>query len=191
MYPSSAGLGYEHAEFVIHIANRPPLDEYNALDKIRPMEKGEIAYIASSTGNHWRKIFNVYAKLFYALKYENRCTNNSDTNPYSSWQNFRDENLLQAHSNTALVFSNPKIQFSNNLNPSSKTIHYIAGKTYAAEFEHINLISHNSDFSICKSKQCTAGPYLDYRQLSNLRIEKLVSLIQSLSTTQSSYQNTK
>ena len=65
---NAIGLGVQEAALQVYIANRPPLPEYEMLSKLQPMQPGDIARIAAETGNHWRKIFNVYAKLVFALK---------------------------------------------------------------------------------------------------------------------------
>ncbi|MCG8668653.1 MAG: hypothetical protein MI867_04505, partial [Pseudomonadales bacterium] len=47
------GLGGEAPRVSVYIANRPPLPDYEALAEFRSMLSGEIAFIASETGNHW------------------------------------------------------------------------------------------------------------------------------------------
>ena len=49
----------------VYLANRPPLAEYQAIDVIDHFLEGDIEKIVTETGNHWRKIFNVYAKLMH------------------------------------------------------------------------------------------------------------------------------
>ncbi len=76
------GLGDEKAHVRVYIANRPPLSDYLELAECRPMVIGEIARIAQETGNHWRKIFNVYAKLMAEYRSEAMT---------STWQAWRDD----------------------------------------------------------------------------------------------------
>ncbi len=51
----------------VYIANRPPMEPYEHLENVKALTQGEIQQIAQQTGNHWRKIFNVYAKFLYSL----------------------------------------------------------------------------------------------------------------------------
>ncbi len=59
------GLGAAHSDVCFYIANRPPLDDYPQLQQLRPLASGELAHIVKHTSNHWRKAFNVYAKLLH------------------------------------------------------------------------------------------------------------------------------
>jgi hypothetical protein len=175
------GIGNKNAALKVYIANRPPLDEYLQLNYIRPIRQGEIGLIAEQTGNHWRKIFNCFAKLFFQL----------EPTDESSWQQFRDNHLLGQHSNQLLLFSRPdfsKQHFSEPLlsrQPTSlkqKPIHLICGKTY---FTQLNLgiaVEWVDNYFAINSKQrLIVCPYFDYRQLSNQRIEQLVGLIHHIS----------
>lgn len=63
----------------------------------------EIADIADETSTHWRKIFNVYAKLLFELSPEK----------FTCWQDLRDSLLLQAESNHCLLFSAPDLLSSS------------------------------------------------------------------------------
>ena len=170
---SIIGLGDSEAQLNVYIANRPPMDEYAMLDDVRSMRKGEIADIAQATGNHWRKIFNVYAKLVYSL-------NASSLTLYATWQAYRDSELLRSNSNTALYFS----PFLSNTVNAKGTIHLIMGKGYAEQLSldqfgiHLNWVS--SDFAIDRNARLIVCPYFDYRQLSNAKIDVLIELIHQL-----------
>ena len=157
-------MGSPGYEIAVYIANRPPLPEFEQLSILRPIKPGEIASIAERTGNHWRKVFNVYAKLAYQL----------DSQSYTSWQQLRDESLLQSGSRYALLFTPPDLGASN--------IHLVAGKTYAQDLgisEQLFYADHHFARNVAqKLIQC---PYFDYRQLSNQRIDTLVSLIEEIS----------
>ena len=93
------GLGGEAPQVSVYIANRPPLPDYENLAEYRSMLPGEIAFIASETGNHWRKVFNVFAKLAFLL----------DSQGYETWQKLRDQSLLQSGSSYGLFFSPPPL----------------------------------------------------------------------------------
>lgn len=119
------GLGSQSSSINFYIANRPPIDDYQSMNELRSLAMGELAHIVKHTSNHWRKAFNVYAKLlfdWYQLQGRNDLPD--------TWQTYRDLELFQSQSKEALLFSAP--QFDKD-NPS---IHIVAGKTYAA---HLNL----------------------------------------------------
>jgi hypothetical protein len=155
------GVGGQAAKLVVFIANRPPLPTFESLEIFRPLVDGEIAAIAQESGNHWRKIFNCYAKLAYSL----------DATGENSWQHYRDRRLLQQDSNEQLIFSPPKFTDHNQ-------IHIICGKTY---FQSLKLTLKvdwiDPYFAVAQSFPLIVSPYFDYRQLSNQRIDQLVRLI--------------
>ena len=136
---------------------------------ITAMTVGEIADIASETGNHWRKVFNVYAKLMFELAPEQ----------FFNWQALRDEQLLQGNQH-CLLFSAPKITtFDEN------KIHIVLGKGYAEMLGLVNQCTWlSNDFAINKEQRLIICPYFDYRQLSNIKIKQLCRLIQQLNTCQ-------
>lgn len=170
------GLGSSNARLNIYIKNRPPLDEYQNLDSMKFMLSSEVLHIGRLTGNHWRKIFNVFAKLMFEL--------NASTFP--RWQDLRDQYLLQSGCNEALLFSLPCLS-SNNSDPAGNVISIIMGKAYAldtlakqSKFAMDSLLWISEDFAISKSHRLIVCPYFDYRQLSNIKITRLVKLINSL-----------
>ena len=62
-----AGLGIMNADLKVYINNRPPVEQYQQLTTVMALQKGEVLEIGRLTGNHWRKIFNVFAKLCFEL----------------------------------------------------------------------------------------------------------------------------
>jgi len=157
------GLGDVNAQFRVYIENRPPLDEYQHLVGMQPLSEGDIARIAQQTGNHWRKIFNVYAKLAFALK----------TEGFATWQLYRDAFLLRENSNQALLFSAPDL--------SQAGLHIVMGRTYAKSLPlDAKLTAVDADFQIDKNKRLLMVPYFDYRQLSNEKLARLEALINSM-----------
>lgn len=166
------GLGDINAEFTVYIANRPPLDEYLHLHSVKALQQGDIDAIVSQTGNHWRKIFNLYAKLGFAL----------NTQEYESWQCYREGFLLSKGSKQALLFSPPDL---DRLCLDKQGIHIITGRTYAqslqldAELES-KLVAIDADFQIYTNKRLLVVPYFDYRQLSNEKLARLLVLIHSM-----------
>ena len=155
------GLGSTSAAIRVYIGNRPPLAEYEQLLHLRPMQPGEIASIAERTGNHWRKVFNVFAKIIHGL----------DPQGAGSWQQLRDERLLQAHGDEQLLFSAPDFSHSG--------VHIICGKTYAAE---LGLLAETVEiapgFFIHPQHKLIVCPYFDYRQLSDSKIHFLQQQVQ-------------
>ena len=176
------GLGdINNSELNVYIANRPPLDEYSFLYELKPLQKADVAFIAQETGNHWRKIFNVYAKFMHAylmhMNSENEAGAISQT-----WQQYRDSTLLQGSSGTRLLFTQPDLSASAL---KENTVHIIMGKQYAIDLGyhediHDGMIRLDNDFVIWPNKNLIVCPYFDYRQLSNVKIERLVELVASL-----------
>ena len=149
--------------------------EYQRLDEVMPLVDSEINVINRACGNGWRKVFNVYAKLLYAL--DKRHFDYSDKAP--TWQNYRDRYLLQAQSKTALLFSTPKLMQGRDV------VHIICGKGHAKALINsgkliASLVWLDDEFAIDSENKLIICPYFDYRQLSNVKIERLAGLLQSL-----------
>lgn len=168
------GLGAE-GQLQVYCGNRPPMPPYEELADLMPLQAGEIAAIAQHTGNHWRKIFNVYSKLVFEWLHGQ----GGLPDGIESWQNYRDRILLQAHSGEALLFDAPVL----DTNPTD--IHLIMGKQYAAQLgfhenQQPGMYRLDADFAIWPAKRLIVCPYFDYRQLSNIKISQLVALMSSL-----------
>ena len=160
------GFGGENFSIAVYIANRPEFGYYRELANLQPIARGEIQHIVAHTSNHWRKIFNVYGKFIEALK-----TTEHGGSP--DWRKYRDEHLLQAHSDEALLFSPP--DFS-----AAQVLHIIAGKTYATQLQLTTVIWLDGYFAVDPARHLIVCPYLDYRQLSDQRIERLVELVREI-----------
>lgn len=161
----------------VFMANRPPLPEYRDVRQVSALNGGEIRRVASETGNHWRKIFNVYAKFIYSLA---MAKNEQSILSYKTWQEYRDEKLLQQGSNTQLYFDHEGM--TNLLSQEDiGSVRIVMGKIFAEEsLKNIRLIWLDSYFAINKELGIIVCPYFDYRQLSNERIEVLVRHVISL-----------
>lgn len=151
--------------------------EYQSLSEVTPLIEGEINVINHACGNGWRKVFNVYAKLLYAL--EKKHFDYSEKAP--TWQYYRDKQLLQTQSKTALLFSAPQ------LTPKNEIMHIICGKGHAralinSDKLEANLVWLDDEFAIDRENKLIVCPYFDYRQLSNIKIERLAGLLRSLKT---------
>ncbi|WP_039989919.1 DUF6942 family protein [Paraglaciecola arctica] len=170
------GLGDPLAQFKVYIANRPDFSNYSSLDSsVNPLSSGEIHAIGQACGNGWRKVFNVYAKLVFALNAESIVPLQETL----SWQKFRDHVLLQHSSNTSLLFSPPAI--SKVKDKDRHVVHIVMGRTYA---KSLNL-SHSlkwldHEFALDMENKILVCPYFDYRQLSNIKIIRLVELIKQI-----------
>lgn len=174
---NNIGLGCTDFTIAVYIANKPNMLEYQQLTRISPLTSGEINAINQACGNGWRKVFNVYAKLLYAL--DKRNFSYSEFAP--TWQKYRDSFLLQPHSKTALLFSPPLIS------TTKESIHIICGKTYAKQLlttsELVaNFVWLDDEFAIDEAQNLVICPYFDYRQLSNIKIEKLAYLLKNIKT---------
>ncbi|WP_416304905.1 DUF6942 family protein [Neptunicella sp. SCSIO 80796] len=165
------GLGDKQYKIAVYIANIPPMEEYQQLTQILSLLPGEIQVINQHCGNGWRKVFNVYAKLLFALDPQRFVFSQQAF----SWQQYRDQNLLQSDSQTALIFGSPEVRDHHN------AIRIICGKTHGqqsgGQFEFDWLDCH---FAICREHNIIICPYFDYRQLTNQRIVRLAQLINSL-----------
>ncbi|MEI6894715.1 MAG: hypothetical protein V5789_08800 [Colwellia sp.] len=190
------GFGDSNFKFAVYIENRPSMFEYKGLSTLVPLSLGEIDAINQCCGNGWRKVFNVYAKLLYALnqKYFNFSAK------ALTWQAYRDHYLLQAQSDTALLFSAPNLLSSQlsyaplsstqvmakRINPPKKeVVHIICGKGHAKALIKSgklidNLVWLDNDFAIDSKNKLIVCPYFDYRQLSDIKIERLSALLLSL-----------
>lgn len=171
-YTSKASM---KVNIAVYIANKPTMQEYQNISTLLPLAKGEINAIAQACGNGWRKVFNVYAKVLFAL--------DEAIFPYQemskSWQKYRDDYLLQKGCTARLLFSPPA------LTSSEKTLHIICGRTYANTLLKegklsSNLIWLDEEFAIDHTSRLVVCPYFDYRQLSNIKIERLAVMLKSL-----------
>lgn len=168
------GFGDKHAHVLVYIANRPPMEQYTTLTTLLPLAKAQINSINQACGNGWRKVFNVYAKVLFALPSEYY----SFAKKADSWQEFRDNSLLQKNSNTALLFSAPNLA-------EQDCIHIITGRTYAKEMINRGMLACqlewlDDEFAIDKANKLIVCPYFDYRQLSNIKIARLSELVAQL-----------
>lgn len=156
----------------MYIANRPPMPEYEQLQGITPLRHGDVSRIADACGNGWRKVFNVYAKLLFAMGQAKPPQLGEPAN----WQQLRDDSLLQRDSGVALLFSAPDFQRQH-------TTHIVMGKHYARQLNLPDNTSWlNAQFAVAEAQRLVVCPYFDYRQLTNQGIVYLVSLLAALPT---------
>jgi len=164
--PDIQALGDANARIRVYIGNRPNTRIEHVQPGVSPLVDQDIYNIGQACGNGWRKVFNVYAKLIFALP---PTLGFRDTT--SRWQDFRDSRLLQAGSDTALWFSEPEA-FSPDV------LHIITGKTYANSLSVASsLYWETPEFALNKQRNIVVCPYFDYRQLSNAKIMFLINLL--------------
>ncbi|MEH6448932.1 MAG: hypothetical protein V7765_09695 [Oleispira sp.] len=160
----------------VYLANRPPLEDYLNVDVLDRLQSGEIKRIGTETGNHWRKIFNVYAKLIYCLAEK---THHPLLQQHIRWQDYRDQTLLQQGSGTELHLASSSISSSSVI--TDKWIHIVMGKSFSEGIlEGTALEWLDKDFAVNRPQKIIVCPYFDYRQLSNIKIQSLAELIISL-----------
>ena len=165
------GVGDTNFTVAVYIASVPPMPEYSHLHDVSALRDGQIHTINQACGNGWRKVFNVYAKVLFSLPSEHY----QFAKLASTWQQYRDSQLLQSGSQTALLFSPPQLM-------SNSTLHIITGRTYAKALINKGLLTAQLDwldeeFAIDKTNKLIVCPYFDYRQLSNIKIARLSQLV--------------
>ncbi|WP_120512878.1 DUF6942 family protein [Photobacterium salinisoli] len=168
------GLGCSDFSLAAYIEHRPAMPGMEYLNQLQPAASGEIHAIGQACGNGWRKVFNVYAKLIYAL--DSKVFPHSTNAP--SWQSFRDDFLLRQYSQTALLFNPPNLDASDTV----PRYHIIMGRTYAKKLIHeekltVPLIWLDNEFAINSEHRLVICPYFDYRQLSNSKIDRLANIL--------------
>lgn len=169
------GLGVSNATFRVSIANCPPQARYQSLTGIEPLAPGELQHIVANSSNHWRKLFNVYAKLVYAL---NLAQPGWIAGEFPCWQALRDQQLLQVPSQQALLLGGSPFSAPLPSHEAAAQLTIIAGKTWAQQLGIANKIEWlDAHFAIYPGRPWVVCPYFDYRQLSNARIDQLVEII--------------
>lgn len=164
------GLGDKQATLCLYTPHRPPLPRYRDLAGFSPAPPGETRAVIAETGNHWRKIFSIFAKLHTALS---RPTENGNGEAKEQrWQTVRDEQLFTAGSGTALLFE-------NRLLPVKDAVHIIGGKDWAARFDLPPTVAIDPEGRLQHTGNCYLTPYLDYRQFPNALIDLLVAHIRA------------
>lgn len=187
------GLGGASPSLLMYIANRPVGDRYESLETYEPILAGELQSIVAHNSNHWRKAFNVYAKVLWQLDWPRKGglgdkPSMQNAASVNSWQEYRDLHLLQAHSREAMLFSSP--DFSNtatshnsqslNSTLNSASVHWVVGKTYAAALALPALTWLDAHFAINREYRLIVSPYVDYRQLTNERIAQFADIYAQL-----------
>lgn len=150
---------------ILYLPNRPDVVIYRNKKKLKNLESGAIQSIISLTGNHWRKIFSIFAKISFGIT---DCDSNS-------WQEYRDEELLSKTGQEAINF-NHRIE-----QKSEPMIHIISGKKHLENFDlSFDNFKKVDDFGrILKFENIYLTPYFDYRQFPNDLVGILIADIES------------
>lgn len=170
------GVIKQSPRLVLHIANRPPLDDFQH-DISRQLKLGEAASIIQQTGNHWRKVFSILAKMSFAL-FDTQC---------KTWQEYRDTKLLTEQGFEFIAFSSLTLtteQLTESIiNLGSEPISYVSlvcGLSYAqSQLDFLPLISHQKFEKLkwSETQKCLVTPYFDWRQLNNDMLDVVISII--------------
>jgi hypothetical protein len=148
------------------MGNQPDHPIMDKTSDIQVLTSGDITAIGQACGNGWRKVFNVYAKFYFGWKSQTTALSS-----YHNWQEYRDNQLLQAASNTLLLFSYPQLKEAQGVN-------IIMGRTYAKSLSlPASVVWLNDEFAVDTESRIVVCPYFDYRQLSNIKIIYLVNLL--------------
>lgn len=167
-------FGDAAAQFRVYLPQPPAMEAYQQLNGVLALSPGEIEQIYRHCGNGWRKIFNVYAKLLCSLATGLLSTPCAG----ESWQQYRDQLLLQAGSGTALCFSAPELP------APAGCFQLIAGRTHARQLLAAGMAADfvwlNSEFAVDPQQRLLVTPFFDYRQLNNAKIQLTARLLQLL-----------
>jgi len=180
------GLGDTQFSVAVYVAKAPPMPFFETLECLEPVINEQINTINQHCGNGWRKVFNVYAKMLFSLPSEHY----SFAKQAPTWQQYRDEYLLQKNSKTALLFSAPNttITCADKATSNKNQLHIIAGRTHAKNLLqqgqlHAQFDWLDDEFAIDATNNIIVCPYFDYRQLSNIKIARLSELVAQLKMT--------
>lgn len=160
-----SGLGAEAPRLRIFIANKPPIEPYASATACTPVVEGELAHLVSQCSNHWRKVFNVLAKLQFALAQRQA---GWSQDKHSRWQSLRDSELLQKPGQLQLWFG--------AVHAPGDAIDLVCGKQFAGA-QALPLQWLCAHFARSPDRRLLVSPYPDYRQLTNERIERLADMI--------------
>ena len=141
-----------------YLPNRPDYPGFKKNNLISKLKKNTVSKIIEKTGNHWRKIFSIMAKISWGL----------DQCEQVTWQDYR-ENVLFNSSKENIVFSNEIINKKNDVHLISGLKHF---ESFDLDIKKFRPISE--DLKILRYENIYVVPYLDYRQFPNQLISDLI-----------------
>jgi hypothetical protein len=135
-------LGAQGAGVVLYIENSPMVPKDMDVN-----ESVSISMLMDLNGNHWRKIFTIFAKL---------------VTPYENWREYRDSCLLT---------EKEAICFSGQLQDNAQ-VHIISGKSCWERmgFDIDEFTPLDSQQRLLVRGNILCLPYFDYRQFPNALI---------------------
>ena len=155
-------IGEATAVLNVCINNVPEWPSQTFPENTTTLSGNELSQLIAVNSNHWRKIFNVYAKLLHAINPKNT----------DDWRQVRDHRLLQAGNQHALTLGTPRLE------QPLKSLTLIAGKQFA---ENLGLLTNAQEIhpGIYRPSinNCLVVPYFDYRALSDKKIAWLADEI--------------
>jgi len=142
---------------ILYIDKAPPFEGF---EEFKTFSRSDLTQVMES-GNHWRKIINIFAKLAFGL-------NSKDC---GSWQEYRDRYLLRDGDEIILVNHQTLIEDSG--------IHLICGKNQfeSMDLEEAAFQSLDTEGKVRVCENVIQTPYFDYRQFPNKLIDELVQYL--------------
>jgi len=160
------GFGNPSARLRFVVENPPPMSQYQNLSTVLPLSTQQRVLIEQECGNHWKKIFACLAKISHPIFGQINGT----------WQDYRQEHLLRSGGNEALLFHHKGLGLSDLLaKPNQVTL--IMGKRLSQLLAIDDSPCEKGDFFEVADTSVLITPYPDYRQLSNVKIDRLITLI--------------
>ena len=135
-------LGAQGSDVILYIENHPVVPQ-----KLKSNELISIPDLIDLNGNHWRKIFTIFAKL---------------VSPDENWREYRDQCLLTK--NEAICFTDERQQ--------SAQVNIVSGKSCWERmgFDMADFISLDPQQRLWVKDDVLCSPYFDYRQFPNALI---------------------
>ena len=157
-------LGEAHAALTVCVEHQPRWPEPAFASGRSTLYPGELAKLVDANSNHWRKIFNVYAKLLYALR----------PDAATDWRALREQQLFQPGQQHGLRMGSTLAEEVNQ----RAGLSLIAGKQYANALGLLNqATSLAPGIFLHDDRACLITPYFDYRALSDANITRLAQII--------------
>lgn len=160
-------LGPTSAPIHVFVEHAPNWPESLSSDQ-NYLADGELQQIVECNTNHWRKIFNIAAKLCFEL----------NSTEHANWQALRDSELFQMDSTMCMHLSASPTDIAEL---TREKIGIITGKTFAEALGYFQYTSELANgFYKVHQQPIWITPYFDYRQLSNAKLTELANLLKPL-----------
>ncbi|WLQ11776.1 hypothetical protein O5O45_18780 [Hahella aquimaris] len=162
----ATGIGDSRPLLILYTPHRPPMPQYEQMEGYRGGIPGETEVIIKETGNHWRKIFSIFAKIAQGLLF-----------PEEDWRVVRDRRLFTEGGATALLFQQRLLDLQTENRPA---LHIIGGQQFSEGFSTLPQTPQalQEESRILRAGNVYLTPYLDYRQFPNALIATLLADIE-------------